>query len=121
VKRAASRAFWLVAYPSYSHGMGFDAHACAFVVFGGVPRRGIYDNLKTSGDAVGHGPHSWTRALSPQQRTLELLRSPAVLLKRQREELGSRSQSGQGSRPLRRCRRCRHLRCMSIPVLIAEA
>ena len=121
MKLAASRAFWLVAYPSHSHGMLFDAHACAFVVFGGVPRRGIYDNLKAAVDAVGHGPHSLTRALSPQQRTLELQRNPAVLLKRQREELGSRSQSGQGSRPLRGCQSYRHLRCMSLLVLIAKA
>ncbi len=54
-KLAASRAFWLVAYPTQSHEMLFDAHARAFVAFGGVPRRGIYDNMKTAVDAVGHG------------------------------------------------------------------
>ena len=54
-KLAASRAFWLVAYPSQSHEMLFDAHARAFVAFGGVPRRGIYDNMKTAVDRVGRG------------------------------------------------------------------
>jgi transposase len=54
-KLAASRAFWLVAYPSQSHEMLFDAHARAFTAFGGVPRRGIYDNMKTAVDRVGRG------------------------------------------------------------------
>jgi len=30
----------------------FDAHHRAFVFFGGVPTRGIYDNMKTAVDAV---------------------------------------------------------------------
>ncbi len=55
VKLAASRAFWLVAYPTQSHEMLFDAHARGFAAFGGVPKRGIYDNMKTAVDAVGHG------------------------------------------------------------------
>lgn len=54
-KLAASRAFWLVAYPTQSHEMLFDAHARAFAAFGGVPRRGIYDNMKTAVDRVGRG------------------------------------------------------------------
>ena len=54
-KLAASRAFWLVAYPSQSHEMLFDAHARAFSAFGGIPRRGIYDNMKTAVDRVGRG------------------------------------------------------------------
>ena len=32
--------------------MVFDAHARAFAFFGGVPTRGIYDNMKTAVDAV---------------------------------------------------------------------
>jgi transposase len=40
VKLAASRVFWLVAYPAQSHEMLFDAHTRAFTAFGGVPRRG---------------------------------------------------------------------------------
>ncbi len=55
MKLAASRAFWLVAYPTQSHEMLFDAHARAFVALGGVPRRGIYDNMKTAVDKVGPG------------------------------------------------------------------
>ena len=55
VKLAASRAFVLVAYYSQSHEMLFDAHARAFAVLGGIPRRGIYDNMKTAVDRVGAG------------------------------------------------------------------
>ncbi len=54
-KLCASRAFLLVAYPTQSHEMLFDAHARAFRVFGGVPKRGIYDNMKTAVDKVGVG------------------------------------------------------------------
>ena len=35
--------------------MLFDAHAYAFEAFGGVPRRGIYDNMKTAVDKVRSG------------------------------------------------------------------
>lgn len=55
LKLAASRAFWLTAYFSQSHEMLFDAHARAFAALGGVPRRGIYDNMKTAVDRVGRG------------------------------------------------------------------
>ena len=55
VKLASSRVFWLVAYPTQTHEMLFDAHARAFIAFGGVPRRGIYDNMKTAVDKVGQG------------------------------------------------------------------
>jgi transposase len=51
-KLCASRAFWLVAYPAQGHEMLFDAHARSFVAFGGVPQRGIYDNMKTAVDQV---------------------------------------------------------------------
>lgn len=54
-KLASSRAYWLTAYPTQSHEMLFDAHARAFAAFGGVPRRGIYDNMKTAVDKVGVG------------------------------------------------------------------
>jgi len=54
-KLCGSRAFWLVVYPSQSHEMLFDAHARAFAAFGGVPQRGIYDNMKTAVDKVGAG------------------------------------------------------------------
>jgi transposase len=52
VRLCHSRAFFLVAYPRESQEMVFDAHARAFDFFGGVPRRGIYDNLKPAVDAI---------------------------------------------------------------------
>jgi len=54
-KLAASRAFVLSAFYSQAHEMLFEAHARAFAVLGGVPRRGIYDNMKTAVDKVGAG------------------------------------------------------------------
>ena len=33
----------------------FDARTQAFIAFDGVPRRGVYDNLKTVVDRVGRG------------------------------------------------------------------
>lgn len=52
MKLCASRAFWLVAYPSQGHEMLFDAHLRCLAGLGGVPRRGIYDNMKTAVDRV---------------------------------------------------------------------
>ncbi|QLG87983.1 IS21 family transposase (plasmid) [Chitinibacter bivalviorum] len=52
MKLCASRAFALMAYPSQSHEMLFDAHTRAFQMLGGVPLRGIYDNMKTAVDKV---------------------------------------------------------------------
>jgi transposase len=49
-KLCASRAFMLSGYPSQSHEMLFDAHTRAFTAFGGIPKRGIYDNMKTAVD-----------------------------------------------------------------------
>ena len=55
LKLCASRAFWLVAYPSQGHEMLFDAHTRSFAALGGIPRRGIYDNMKTAIDKVNKG------------------------------------------------------------------
>jgi len=52
VRLCHSRAFFLVAYPRESQEMVFDAHARALAFLGGVPRRGIYDNLKPAVDAI---------------------------------------------------------------------
>jgi len=52
VRLCHSRAFFLAAYPRESQEMVFDSHARAFEFFGGVPRRGIYDNLKPAVDAI---------------------------------------------------------------------
>ena len=54
-KLSYSRAFILRAYPLQTHEMLFDAHNHAFRVLGGVPRRGIYDNMRTAVDKVGRG------------------------------------------------------------------
>ena len=55
MKLCASRAFWLVAYPGQGHEMLFDAHTRSFTALGGIPRRGIYDNMKTAVDKVLKG------------------------------------------------------------------
>ncbi len=54
-KLSHSRAFILRAYPLQTHEMLFDAHNHAFATFGGVPARGIYDNMKTAVDKVKRG------------------------------------------------------------------
>jgi transposase len=54
-KLAYSRAFIVRAYLLQTHEMLFDAHNHAFRVFGGVPRRGIYDNMRTAIDKIGCG------------------------------------------------------------------
>ena len=54
-KLSHSRAFVVRAYPLQTHEMLFDAHNHAFAVLGGVPRRGIYDNMKTAVDRVRTG------------------------------------------------------------------
>ena len=54
-KLSNSRAFFMRAYLLQSHEMLFDAHYHAFAAFGGVPERGIYDNMKTAVDKVRKG------------------------------------------------------------------
>ncbi len=44
-----------LAYPRETQEMLFDAHARAFAFFGGVPTRGIYDNMKTAMTSVFTG------------------------------------------------------------------
>ena len=55
LKLCYSRAFVIQAYPTQSHEMLFDAHTRAFAALGGIPRRGIYDNMKTAVDKVKKG------------------------------------------------------------------
>ena len=43
------------AYLLQTHEMLFDAHWHGFRVFGGIPERGIYDNMRTAVDRVGRG------------------------------------------------------------------
>jgi transposase len=54
-KLSHSRAFSVRAYLLQTHEMLFDAHNHAFVMLGGVPKRGIYDNMKTAVDKVRSG------------------------------------------------------------------
>ena len=49
---AYSRQMFVVAYPCETQEMVLDAHNRAFAFFGGVPKRMIYDNLKTVVDAI---------------------------------------------------------------------
>lgn len=55
IKLSHSRAFLVRAYLLQTHEMLFDAHWHGFRVFGGVPARGIYDNMRTAVDRVGRG------------------------------------------------------------------
>lgn len=55
IKLSHSRAFLVRAYLLQTHEMLFDAHWHGFRVLGGVPGRGIYDNMKTAVDRVGRG------------------------------------------------------------------
>jgi hypothetical protein len=55
IKLSHSRAFLFRAYLLQTHEMLFDAHWHGFRVFGGVPGRGIYDNMRTAVDRVGRG------------------------------------------------------------------
>ena len=48
IRLCHSRFFLTVAYLRESQEMVFDAHRRAFEFFGGVARRGIYDNMKTA-------------------------------------------------------------------------
>ena len=54
-KLSHSRAFIVRAYLLQTHEMLFDALTQAFRVLGGVPRRGIFDNMKTAVDRIGAG------------------------------------------------------------------
>jgi transposase len=47
-----SRQMFVIAYPRETQEMVLDAHNQAFAFFGGVPKRIIYDNLKTVVDAI---------------------------------------------------------------------
>ncbi|MGL4405064.1 MAG: IS21 family transposase, partial [Notoacmeibacter sp.] len=55
IKLSHSRAFLIRAYLLQTHEMLFDAHWHGFRVFGGVPERGIYDNMRTAVDRIGRG------------------------------------------------------------------
>jgi len=90
LKLCASRAFWLVAYPSQGHEMLFDAHTRSFAALGGVARRGIYDNMRTAVDKVhkGKGRTVNARFAVMCAHNVQLLRGPDAVF------LGSGQPSG---------------------------
>lgn len=49
---AYSRQMFVAAYPRETREMVLDAHNQAFAFFGGVPKRMVYDNLKTVVNAI---------------------------------------------------------------------
>lgn len=55
MKLCASRAFWLVAYPSQDHETLFDAHPRFFAALGCVAGRGIHVNMRAVVDKVHKG------------------------------------------------------------------
>jgi transposase len=74
IKLSHSRAFLLRAYLLQTHEMLFDAHWHAFRVFGGVPRRGIYDSVhccaigpSDNGREDGGGPGRLRQGASGQR------------------------------------------------------
>jgi transposase len=68
----------LYAYPRESQEMVFDAHARAFAFLGGVPRRGIYDNLKPAVDAIFVGrERRYNRRFLVARRKETTLAAPA--------------------------------------------
>jgi transposase len=109
-KLCYSRAFIVPAYPLQTHEMLFDAHHHAFRVLGGVPRRGIYDNMRAAVDKVGRGKERSVN-LRFQTMTSHYLsnRSSAI-----RHRVGRRARSRRTSRTPaigsgNRCRRSRIL------------
>jgi transposase len=52
IRLCHSRMFLVRAYPRETQEMVFDAHEHAFRLFGGMCRRGIYDNMTTAVEAV---------------------------------------------------------------------
>ena len=66
LKLCASRAFWLVAYPSQGHEMLFDAHTRSFAAMGGIARRGT-GRFGRAGAPSGAG--NCTAAKPPKNRS----------------------------------------------------
>ena len=67
MRLAFSRMPFVRAYPRETQEMVFDAHDKAFTFYGGVCRRGMYDNMKTAVDAVFVG-----RARTYNRRFLQM-------------------------------------------------
>src|SRR5690348_13681431 len=69
IRLCHSRMFLFRAYPRETQEMVFDAHDRAFRLFGGMCRRGIYDNMTTAVEAVFVGKERrFNRRLSTPER-----------------------------------------------------
>jgi len=84
-KLSHSRAFIVRAYPLQTHEMLSDAHQHAFRVLGGVPRRGIYDNMSGRMTAVCASTSSRMNCCSGR------FRSSTAIESRNRHNAGIRS------------------------------
>lgn len=93
-KLSHSRAFIVRAYPLQTHEMLFDALAEAFRVLGGVPQRGIFDNMRTAVDRIGRGKVRQVNALLPLWQAITCLKQTSV----------TRPRGGRKDRSRRTCR-----------------
>lgn len=103
-KLSHSRAFVVRAYPLQTHEMLFDAMTQAFRVLGGVPQRGIFNNMKTAVDKIGSvRPGRSTPASRPWRATTCSNRSSAIPPRdgrRVRSRRTFRMRSGDCGRPM---------------------
>jgi transposase len=94
MKLCASRAFWLVAYPSQGHEMLFDAHT----QLRGPGRRGAPGHLRQHEDGGGpRWPRQESRRQQPLRRAVRALSlRPGLLQRRQRLGEGCRREERAG-------------------------
>lgn len=81
-KLSHSRDFAVRAYPLQTHEMLFDALTQAFRVLGGVPRRGIFDNMRTAVDRIGAGKIRQVNARFAAMASPPCHQSPGLMAKR---------------------------------------
>jgi transposase len=92
-KLCYSRAFVLRAYPQQTHEMLFDAHNHAFRVLGGVPRRGIFDNMRTAARSARSTRVSRPWSATSCSRPSSAIRRPAGRRARSRRTSEARAPS----------------------------
>jgi len=90
IKLSHSRAFLVGAYLLQTHEMLFDAHWHGFRVFGGIPERGIYDNMRTAVDRVVAGRSDRSTCAFSQWRTTMCLSQRSAI----RPQAGRRDSVG---------------------------
>jgi transposase len=81
-KLSHSRAFIVRAYRLQTHEMLFDALTQAFRVLDGVPRRGIFDNMKTAVDRIVSGKARQVNARFAAMASPPCHQSPGLMAKR---------------------------------------